>query len=531
MKKVVLLLTLITIIGLWPFLKKGYFESHDGEWMVIRFSAFHQTLVSGQFPVRFVDRLNNNYGYPVLNFLYPLPFYFSEIPKILGFGFVDSIKVIFILSTIASVLAVYWALSQLFDKMASLTGAILYLYVPYRFVDLYVRGSLGENLAFAFVPIIAGCLFKIEKGEKIFLPVLSLSIALLILSHNVVALLFLPFFLLFSLVFFKKRSPTIIAFFILGILISTFFWLPALYDLQFVRLSQIKVSNVEHHLVSPFSLIAPSWGYGPTPTGPNALSVQFGIVAIALFISTLYLRIKSRANGIAVVDFLLIVFALIAFMMTKFSLVVWQSIPFVDVIQFPWRLLSLSIFITAYLAAFVINTSAKKLLLMWLLITAGITSTITYTKPSAFVDRGDGYYTTNEDSTTVRDEYLPLWVEEKPKQRAKEKIEIITGNAKILSTHTKFSSYMAQVYAPDQSKLQVNTIYFPGWRVKIDGREASIDYKNKFGLMTFELPPGEHAVIIRYAKTSVHLISELVTVAALVVTGGYFYFLWRKQNF
>jgi len=102
MKNWLLFVFCISLISIWPFFKKGYFESHDGEWMVIRFSAFHQTLADGQFPVRFVDRLNNNYGYPVLNFLYPLPFYLAEIPKILGFGFVDSIKIVFAASAIAS---------------------------------------------------------------------------------------------------------------------------------------------------------------------------------------------------------------------------------------------------------------------------------------------------------------------------------------------------------------------------------------------------------------------------------------------
>src|SRR3990172_7861508 len=107
MKKYYLVLIALSLIALWPFFKKGYFETHDGEWIVIRFSAFHQTLASGQFPVRFVDRLNNNYGYPVLNFLYPLPFYLSEAPKALGFDFVDSVKIVFILSTIASSLAMF----------------------------------------------------------------------------------------------------------------------------------------------------------------------------------------------------------------------------------------------------------------------------------------------------------------------------------------------------------------------------------------------------------------------------------------
>src|SRR3990167_948271 len=105
MLKYLLVVIAISLIGMWPFFKKGYFESQDGEWMVIRFSAFHQTLASGQFPVRFVDRLNNNYGYPVSNFLYPLPFYLAEVPKILGLGFVDSIKTVFVISTVASAVA------------------------------------------------------------------------------------------------------------------------------------------------------------------------------------------------------------------------------------------------------------------------------------------------------------------------------------------------------------------------------------------------------------------------------------------
>src|SRR3989344_5162280 len=181
MKNHLIILILLSIIALWPFFRRGYFESHDGEWMVIRFSAFHQTLSSGQFPVRFVDRLNNNYGYPVLNFLYPLPFYFAEIPKVLGFGFVNSIKIIFVVSTVASVVIMFWALTQVFSKEAGFAGAALYLFAPYRFVDLYVRGSIGENLAFAIIPLILGVLFKIAKGSKIFLPILSISVALLIL--------------------------------------------------------------------------------------------------------------------------------------------------------------------------------------------------------------------------------------------------------------------------------------------------------------------------------------------------------------
>src|SRR3990167_387619 len=214
MKKHIVLIIVLSLLALWPFFKKGYFETHDGDWIIIRFSAFHQTLAAGQIPVRFVDRLNNNYGYPVFNFLYPLPFYLAEVPKLLGFGFVDSIKIIFVASTFASAFAMYWALIQIFTKWAAFAGAIVYIFTPYRFVDLYVRGSLGEIVAFIFPPLILGAIFKIAKGQKIFLPITAFLISFLILSHNVIAVIFLPFLLVVSLIIIKKEKWQIVSSFI-----------------------------------------------------------------------------------------------------------------------------------------------------------------------------------------------------------------------------------------------------------------------------------------------------------------------------
>mgnify|MGYP001558299250 FL=1 len=68
---ILFLLLILTIPVILPLLHGGFFQSDDGEWMVIRFSAFHQALRDGQFPVRWLGRLNQEYGYPVANFLYP----------------------------------------------------------------------------------------------------------------------------------------------------------------------------------------------------------------------------------------------------------------------------------------------------------------------------------------------------------------------------------------------------------------------------------------------------------------------------
>lgn len=528
MKKWFILLFIISLVSIWPFFKKGYFTSHDGEWMVIRFSAFHQTLASGQFPVRFVDRLNNNYGYPVLNFLYPLPFYLAEAPRVLGFSFVDSIKIVFAVSTVFSAFAMFWALSQIFSKEASFFGAIIYLFTPYRFVDLYVRGSLGENLAFSLVPIVFGAILKISGGKQIFLPVLSLAIGLLIIAHNVITALFLPLFIVIAAILINDKKKIILPF-ILGILISAFFWGPALYDLQYVKLSQIKVSNVADHLVDFSKLIIPSWGFGPNPNGINPLPVQVGIVTIAIFIYSLYLRQKFKIKNL-LFDIFLLLFAVILFLMTKPSLLIWLNVPFADIIQFPWRLLSVIVFITAYLGAFAINLLKKQTLLAILVILAAIFSTINYIKPEVFVDRGDGFYATNEDTTTVRNEYLPIWVKERPSLRANQKIEL-QGNGVILASVIKPVHYEAVVESNNDINLKINTIYFPGFAAKIDNKAAVVS-KNDDGLMTLGLPEGKHKVIIYYNGTLVHRLSEVISLLSILASIFYFrFFLWRKRNF
>lgn len=531
MKRHIAILIVVSLIAIWPLFKKGFYESHDGEWMIIRFTAFHQTLRAGNIPVRFTDRLNNNYGYPVLNFLYPLPFYLSEIPKGLGLGFVESIKILFAASAVFSTLAMFWALSRRFTQEASLAGAILYLFIPYRFVDIYVRGSIGESLSFAVLPLIIGSIFCIANGKKMYYPILAFSTGLLIMSHNVIAAIFLPIFFVMTFILIKKGFKQIIAAYSLGILSSAFFWLPALYDLHYVRLSQISVSNIGDHLV-PFSrLLLPSWGYGPMPIGPGAFSPQVGLVALAAILVGIYIRLSKKDKNFAV-DFLLIISVISIFLMSKASTPFWKIIPFVSVIQFPWRLLSIIVFTSSYLIAFAIDASKQKWMLATLIILASILSTILYTKPASFADRQDSYYATNEDSTTVRDEYLPLWVKEKPAGRADQKIVINKGNALILNQNIIPNNYKFTVDAKDNVDIQVNTIFFPGWLVTANGFKTNIDYQNKFGLITFKLPKGSYDVIIQYTRTPVHLLSELISLLALSVTLAYFLVLkWQKQDF
>lgn len=521
MKKYLTIIFILSLVSLWPFFNSGFFTTHDGEWMIIRFSAFHQSLISGQIPVRFVKRLNNNYGYPVLNFLYPGPFYMAEIPKILGFSYINSIKITFILSTITSSLLMFWALSLKFSKLSSFTGAVVYLYIPYRFVDLYVRGSLGESVAFALIPAVFGSILKLSSENTFFFPIVSLSVAAFILSHNVIAVLFMPIFISIAFLHLNRKLFTkALLYIVLGIAISAFFIIPALYDLKYVRLSQIKISDATAHLVPITKLIYSKWSYGPNPNSIYGFSTQLGICAIIVFILSLYLQFKHKRKD-KVIVFITLLFPLSVFLISAYSKPFWQFVPHIDIIQFPWRLLSIIVFTAALLSAFIADR-IKKTWVSISLVSISILTTVTFIKPSQYTLFKDSYYSTNEDTTTVRDEYLPLWIKEKPKERANTNT-IPDPNVIIVNEEQKGVNYHAQINAQKDSNLTLNTIYFPGFSAKIDSQEATINYQNPNGLINIKLPKGIHEVIIDYNNTAVHMLSELVSLLALSLTTALFF--------
>lgn len=494
--------------------------------MVIRFSAFHQTLADGQFPVRFVDRLNNNYGYPVLNFLYPLPFYYTEIFKIIGFGFVSSVKLTFVTTTIASSLLMYWALSRRYSNTSSIVGAIVYLFLPYRMVDIYVRGSIGENFAFAIMPLVLAAIISIDKNRGLLSPLLVISTAALVLSHNVTAILMIPVVLTYGLILnFKNKAKIFLSIF-LGLMMSSFFWLSALFDIQYVRLSQIKVSEIPDHLVQFADLIIPRWGYRSLSTGVAGFSPQLGLISTFVFTAAVILFLRKKLTS-TFLKINLLIYILVVILMSVLSKPLWEGIPTLDIIQFPWRLLSVSVVVSAILAAELSEVFKEKKYLIYAFAALTVLLSLPYIHPRTFVNKPDSYYATNEDTTTVRNEYLPVWVTEN-KPRVNSKIDLM-GDAKLISSSIRYSNYVANIEANEDINVKINTVYFPGFTVKANNNYLPIDYISD-GLINFKLPKGNSTVIIEYGKTTVHLISEIISAISLLIIILYSITLWRKQN-
>jgi len=203
----------------------------------------------------------------------PLPYYPVELLHLLGLSFFASIKLSFLLAFLLSGLFMYSLVRDLFGRLAGLVAAVFYVYAPYHSVDVYVRGALNEAWGMVWFPLILLYAKRIiapsnptattRKRNLIFL---ALSYAALLLSHNVMTLIFTPILALWSLYWIAttrhwlRLKPLLIAG-LWGVGLAAFFFLPVVLEKRFV--------HVETRLV-----VVPSRAATPATPRPSS-SIRF----------------------------------------------------------------------------------------------------------------------------------------------------------------------------------------------------------------------------------------------------------------
>jgi hypothetical protein len=311
--------------------------------------------------------LNGYCGVAIYNFFYPLLYYLIFIATLITGNVILSLKIIEALSLIIAPVFFYlWLNKETGNKFASFVGAILYLFVPYRFLLIYVRAS-PEYLTYTILPILLYllvCFLKEkENRRKIFLAFLcSLTGGLLIISHNFAAMIILPLVVLYVLLWLivtKTIRDKVQLFWLLVILISSiglgaFFVGPAILEMNFVKLATVKTIDYTEHFPTLSQLIKSTWGYYYSSPGVvnDGMSFMLGYAQwLVLGCAIIFLLFKRNIYLI----FWTVLSLLTIFLILPNSLFVWQRLKFLQEIQFSWRLLGVAAFTIAALSASILN--------------------------------------------------------------------------------------------------------------------------------------------------------------------------------
>jgi hypothetical protein len=535
------LIWLVAFVLVLPLLKPGFYPFHD-EPHIANLYQMARAIESGQLPPRWGPDFSYNFGYPFFVFYYPLPFYLGAFFNLVfGLNLIWSLKLVFLFSLPLSATFFYFLSRKFFNREGSFVASVIYLLTPYRAVDLYVRGAVGELWSFVFMPAVLLTFFNlIQKRTLKSVTFAGLSLAALVLSHNLSAIIFLPFVLFFCLALIFKEKNKIYGLVssvlggLLGLAISAYYWLPAVWEKQFVQ-SGTPFNPFDHF---PFikQLITPFWGYGASVWGPHdGLSFQIGIVnllAVLLGFLLFVLRKKIFDQKRQVLFlFLAFSFLLCLFLMNIRSGFIWKLLPLGSYVQFPWRFLLLTTLFSSLFVGFLeaIPKLGKKIVLLFAVL--AFVLNFQYFKPEKTVLVDDNHYLDimfagSEKYTNYSEDYLPLtvWTQERPSSLPLNKIEVIEGEVEYQEkTPIHFT---AQVTSEKQTSLVLHQYYFPGWQAKVDGQRVELQINKPHGDILIPLDQGNHQVEIWFGRSGVRLISEIISLGTVLILLAAF--TWKK---
>lgn len=557
MKKLIgfICVLLLSFFAVRPLFSPGYFPMHD-DTQVARVVVMGKALRQGQFPVRWVSDLGYGYGYPLFNFYAPLPYYIGGGLYAFGVDNVVATKMMFAIGMVIAPLALFLFVQPSFGVLAAVTASVLFLYAPYHAVEAYIRGSVGEYWAIAFVPLLLyGLQLSFQKKRQVTGIILgSLSLGAVIISHTILG--FVTCFLLGGgLVIYwimqltqKKLSVSSITYpgilMLLGLGLSSFFWLPALFELSATSVSSM-VTNAStsffDHFVCVGQLWNSPWGYGGSAPGCiDGMSFKFGKwqITTALFAMIMWAVFQKRSllqekNKLMIGSMLGLVVCTI--LTLQISSPFWHILPFTSFIQYPWRLLSFCMMFLAICGAYVVALPRRPIVRIGLMI--GIVVVTIMVNAKIFVPQ----YTYMRDSyafetieelrftrSKISDEYLPQGLV-KPQQSTDIVKTALQGNNVFFVRALKETdiSLYAELESPTSQEIIIRKAWFPGWKIKVNGTLITPTLIQ--GVPTVNIQAGMSIIQMQFTDTPIRLLGNILSGCSVILIGA-IYLYGKKTN-
>jgi hypothetical protein len=569
-------------------------------------------LRQGWLFARWVPNLALGYGYPFFNFREPLPYLLGEMLYVVGVPLPLVLGLIYALSLVTASWGAYVLADTLFGGWAGWVAAVAYGLGPYLLLDALRRGNMPESVALALLPWLL-VLFRrliLHGGLRPFILSVLLLTALF-LSHNISSLLFAPFLggyvvllvALRALPLFAESLPTEASPFTvshfsvrafvavaLAVMITAWFWMPALLEQDTVQLhlSRTTRNNDFHYNFLTWGEMV---GQGPVPHDPNFLNPPMRIylgLARAVLMAVGVLVACWPSKKVAVGDltqptsrdyssfiihhsslesmFFVLVTLGYLWMSTETSVWVWEAVPLLAFVQFPWRLVGRALLPASLLAGaafgergmgwvksiagrmlnvkretsnvkreasnyatpatagtgslFPIATVVLLVLLAWpqTYPPKGMCAMAPYpTLGDVYAFEQSGWMGVDPEGS-----YFPVWVERHPTdmELAESLVrgempprldpQALPEGARVLSANYRPLRASVVLETPRAFQARWLGFYYPGWRVWVDDKPVVVGPEEDTGLLTFPVPEGYHEVRVRFGTTPLRATAGMI---------------------
>lgn len=532
MRKVLLVAVILFLPSIAPLIQTGYFPMHD-DLQAMRQLQLDKCFSDFQLPCRWVPDMGYSYGYPLFNFYPPLPYYIGQGVHWLGFSFTETVKVLGILVFAASAVTMFLLAAEFFGSLGGVLAAMVYLYAPYHSVDFYVRAAVNESWAMVWFPLIYWLTYRLVKNPSWKLvPWVALSVTALMLSHNPMLMIFAPTYMIwifFWWIKFKSISSfkylLVSALWALGL--AAFFTIPVLIEQKYAHLETLVIGYfnfLAHFLNFKQMFLKINWGYGSSILGPeDTMSFAIGYLQwiIPFTLAGLVLFSKKLAQHKSMLILILFLFASSVFLTHSKATWLWQHFQPLEFLQFPWRFLTLVIFFASFVSGALVLISKKFLpivLMLLLLLNANYFRPRDWWPQANDQDRFSGENWRLQLTSGIFD-YLPIWGKLPPAGAPNGDIEFFHGSGTYERLQKTSNKQKYTVFANADSTIIIQTFYFPGWKIWLDGKQVNpepLRDPEKIGRIIVDVPAGIHEVSLKFVDTPVRLIANTISVISLL---------------
>lgn len=502
---------LACLVGIAPLLAAGFPQGHDWLYELVRVSEYQAALVAGQLPPYWSENLYAGYGSPV--FLYYAPL-FSAAAALAGWALGSVPRGATFVLVLCSVLSVPFMRAFLDalveragarDRAAARIGTVFFLLHPYLLGNKLVRNADAEFLGLSLVPIALAGVALAGRAPRRGFALVSAGIALVVLAHNLTALVAVTFTLGLALVLYGRGSRALWAAILggvgAGLALSAFFWLPALALSDLIRPEELLRGKFDYRRQFP-------------PLQKIFWYVRFfatGLATPAVLLAALAAALRFPAQRRILVSLAAAALGLL-FLETRASAPIWALVPWLPLFQFPWRMMGPLALVASALAALVAALvlagrpprarALAELAVAAVLFLNALPILLQYeplpraAQPELEARVHPDVVRNSAETVTAGDEYLPrgsdtnVWHAQRPLDGP---VVAASGPARWETRIDAGSRIELATHSPAPVRLRLARWAFPGWRIEVNGAPAPWA-PSRWGTLELEVPAGDALV-------------------------------------
>jgi hypothetical protein len=548
-----LILPLAALIAIAPLIVNGCSCGHDFDFHILSWFEAARQFTHGNLHPHWAYTPAFNAGEPRFVFYPPISWTIGAIlglitPHALG-GWLWTPIVYTWLALTAACLSLYYLAKEFASHQAALIAAAFYIVNPYILFTAYERTAYAELLAAAWIPLLLHAILR----EKVTIPRIAIPVALLWLTNAPAAVMGCYALALLTVIRLIATAPNALtsrrqiaantaAGTALGLGLAAFYILPAAYERRYVQAHMAIVPGVRIQDNFIFTHIGVTDHDGVLHTA--SVVAMLLILFTAAFIAISYLEANRSKKLLAPAPLathldsgkkqesthpllsLGILSLAIIFLLTPLSNCIWNHVPELIFLQFPWRLLAILAAIMGLSAAIALSLVSLRpikaaIIAIAVSITLSVTAYTVFRQPcdepdtvsarlalfrsNTGTDPTDEYAPTTADNDSLSQNNPPYWLAENPDAKAPS--DSIPGPA---PTHLTLS-------IPSPQTLILNLRDYPAWRITRNSELIAKHEQRDDGLIAIPLPAGTSNISITYAQTSDQALGDILTALSIIL--------------